>query len=198
VEALPDDLCQLVSNRIEMSKALIELEKFSLMKWNRSTKTLFIHRLIQAVVKDEMPDADSMTLRTTIINLCDQSFPRAWTNKNRTLCHICIGQIMGPLLDAEVIRTEKSANVMYRVGWFLREDGKIRESERLSLQAVEINSEILGDDHPDTLNSMNNLAETYRAQGRTDDAAGIHEQVLEKRKRILGDDPHALNDGFRK
>jgi hypothetical protein len=44
----------------------------------------------------------------------------------------------------------------------------------------------LGDDHPDTLKTMNNLAETYRAQGRTADAARIHEEVLEKSRRILG------------
>src|SRR5438552_8470502 len=95
---------------------------------------------------------------------------------------------MGTLLNVEVVRTEKSASVMYRVGWFLREDGKIRDSEWLSSQAVKINTEILGDDHPGTLATMNNLAATYRAQGRMGDAARIHEDVLEKRRWILGDD----------
>ena len=133
-----NDLRQVILNQINMDNALIELEKFSLLKWNRLTRTLLIHRLVQMVIKDEMSDADSMTLRITIINLCDQSFPQKWTNENRALCRICIDQIMGPLLDLKVIRTEKSANVMYRVGWFLRDDGKISDSERLSLQAVEI------------------------------------------------------------
>ena len=35
---------------------------------------------------------------------------------------------------------------------------------------------------------MNNLAVTYRAQGRTGEAARLQEEVLEKRRRILGDD----------
>src|SRR5271154_4435885 len=142
-EALRDDLRQLVSNQHDMSKALIELEKFSLLKWNRLTKTLLVHRLVQAVVKDEMRDSDSMTLRNTIINLCDQSFPKQWTNENRARCRICVGQVMGPLLDVNVIRTEKSANVMFRIGWFLRDDGKISDSERLLLQAVKIITKIL-------------------------------------------------------
>ena len=129
-EALQDDLRQLVSNRIDMSKALIELEKFSLLKWNRLTKTLLIHRLVQAVVKDEMSDSDSMTLRKTIIDLCDQSFPQEWINENRALCRIYVGQVMRPLLDVKVIRTEKSANIMYRVGWFLREDGEIQRQRK--------------------------------------------------------------------
>src|SRR5208282_603998 len=160
VEVLRDDLRQIVSNQIDMSKALIELEKFSLLKWDRLTKTLLIHRLVQSVVKDEMSDSDSMTLRTTIINLCDRSFPQEWTNANRELCRIYVGQLMRALLDVKVIRTEQSASIMYRVGWFLRDDGKISDSERLSLQAVEIYTEILSEDHPSTLNAMSNLALT--------------------------------------
>ena len=47
MEALRDDLRRLLSNPIDMSKALIELEKFSLLKWNRLTKTVLVHRLVQ-------------------------------------------------------------------------------------------------------------------------------------------------------
>lgn len=47
---------------------------------------------------------------------------------------------------------------------------------------------ILGNDHLDTLISMNNLAETYRAQGRIGDAARIWEEMQKRRRRILGDD----------
>src|SRR5208282_2765431 len=187
-EVLQDDLRQVVSNQIDMSKALIELEKFSLLKWNRLTKTLLIHRLVQSVVKDEMSDSDSMTLRITIINLCDRSFPQEWTNENRELCRIYVGQLMRPLLDVNVIRTEQSASIMDRVGWFLREDGKLSDSERLSLRASEISAEILGPEHPDTLRSMDNLAITYRDQGRAAEAAALQEEVLEKRRRILGDE----------
>jgi hypothetical protein len=176
-----------------MSKALIELEKFSLLKWNRLTKTLLIHRLVQSMVKDEMSDTDSMTYRITIINLCDRSFPQEWSNKNRELCRIYVGQVMRPLLDIKVIRTEQSARIMDRVGSFLREDGKFNDSERLSLRASEISAEILGPEHPDTLTTMDSLASTYWLQGRTAEAAALQELVLEKRRRIQGDDhPAAL------
>ena len=187
-EALPDELQKVVSNRIDMSKALIELETFSLIKWNRLTKTISIHRLVQMVVKDEMSDTDSLTLRTAIIDLFDQSFPQEWTNQNRQICRDYIGQVIGPLHNCDVIQTEKSAMIMFRVGWFLRDDGKFSDSERISLQAVKITIEILGDDHPNTLTTMNNLAETYRAQGKTEAAAMLHEEVLQKSRRILGDD----------
>lgn len=48
---------------------------------------------------------------------------------------------------------------------------------------------ILGDDHPGTLTTKNNLATAYLGQvGRMDDAARMLEQVLEKQRQILGDD----------
>ena len=60
--------------------------------------------------------------------------------------------------------------------------------ERVSLQAVKIRTEILSDEHPDTLATMDNLAITYLDQGRTGEAPALQEQVLEKSRRILGDE----------
>ena len=44
-----------------------------------------------------------------------------------------------------------------------------------------------GENHPDTLISMNNLALTYLDQGRLIDAARLQEKVLPKTKAILGE-----------
>ena len=47
---------------------------------------------------------------------------------------------------------------------------------------------ILGDDHPSTLISMNNLASTYKAQGKMGEAVALQEEALHKCQRILGED----------
>jgi tetratricopeptide (TPR) repeat protein len=44
---------------------------------------------------------------------------------------------------------------------------------------------ILGKEHPDTLSSMNNLAQTLKAQGDLAGARTLEEQVLEARARLL-------------
>ena len=96
-------------------------------------------------------------------------------------------------MDAGVSEAEKFTNVVDRVGWFLRDDGKAIDSERLLVRSLEKRRRILGAEHPDTLMSMNNLASTYWAQGKTAEAAALQEEVLEKRKRILGaEHPHTL------
>ena len=45
---------------------------------------------------------------------------------------------------------------------------------------------VLGAEHPETLSSMGNLANTHWDQGRTGEAAALREEVLEKRSRIPG------------
>jgi hypothetical protein len=47
---------------------------------------------------------------------------------------------------------------------------------------------VLGEDHPDTLMSMNNLAEIRRALGDFQGARELHEQTLAGYRRVLGDD----------
>jgi len=46
----------------------------------------------------------------------------------------------------------------------------------------------IADEHPDTLTSMNNLASTYRNQGRWDAAEELDMQVMETSKKKLGAD----------
>src|SRR5438552_581546 len=54
VNALDRDLQELVLDQTKIANALLELEKFSLVKWNPHVKTVSVHRLVQTVVKDEM------------------------------------------------------------------------------------------------------------------------------------------------
>lgn len=45
-----------------------------------------------------------------------------------------------------------------------------------------------GVEHPDTLTSMNNLAEALRGLGEAGSARALHEQALDARRRTLGDE----------
>ena len=47
--------------------------------------------------------------------------------------------------------------------------------------------EKLGENHPDTVGIMSNLANAYNRQGKYSDAEDLHKQCLDKRKVILGE-----------
>ena len=68
------------------------------------------------------------------------------------------------------------------------------EAEKLEVQVMEARKERLGSDHPDTLQSMANLATTYRKQARWDEGEKLDVQVMEARKEKHGSDhPYTLN-----
>jgi Tetratricopeptide repeat len=50
---------------------------------------------------------------------------------------------------------------------------------------MEMTKRLLGQEHPDTLSSMNNLASTYQNQGRWKEAEELGVQVMETTKRVL-------------
>ena len=46
---------------------------------------------------------------------------------------------------------------------------------------------LLGEEHPDVANSLNNLAGLYKSQGRYEEAEPLYIQALDMRKKLLGD-----------
>jgi tetratricopeptide (TPR) repeat protein len=91
----------------------------------------------------------------------------------------------------ELVGRDEEIETVDLTGWVARYDhvrGAYKSAENLCHLQWEIRSRILGDEHPDTLTSMNNLAETLSAQGDLTGAREKQEEVLEIRSRILGDE----------
>ena len=78
---------------------------------------------------------------------------------------------------------------VYLTGWVARYDyarGAYKAAEKLDRRSWEVTRRVLGAEHPSTLTSANNLAETLRAHGDLDGARKIQGEVLETRRRVLG------------
>ena len=75
----------------------------------------------------------------------------------------------------------KSAEALY-------DDGRWTEAEQLNVQVLETRKRVLGEEHPDTLTIMANLASTYRNQGRWKEAEELEVQVIETSSRVLGEE----------
>ena len=61
---------------------------------------------------------------------------------------------------------------------YLRRRGRYGQAADLLQRVLTIRRRMLGDDHPDTLVSMDNLAETRRDLGDLHGARELHEQTL--------------------
>jgi tetratricopeptide (TPR) repeat protein len=74
------------------------------------------------------------------------------------------------------------------LGNALRELGHFDQAEGVLQKARATREQTLGADHPDTLTSLNNLAELYRERGKYEEAEPLYQQALEARRRTLGAD----------
>jgi len=89
-----------------------------------------------------------------------------------------------PLIEARMRRT---------IGITYRELGDLDQAADHLESALAIRRQALPVEHPDTLASMNDLAELYHAQGRYNEAESLLTTTLEKRRRILGrENEHTL------
>ena len=71
--------------------------------------------------------------------------------------------------------------------WFYESLSQWEDAERCSLRAVEVSKAELGERHPDTATSLNNLAELHHSQGRYSEAEPLYEQALAICKAELGE-----------
>jgi hypothetical protein len=72
----------------------------------------------------------------------------------------------------------------------------MEEGEELQAQELEICSRVLGEEHPDTLTSMNNLAITWKQQSRDEEAIKLMSKCVQLRTRVLGADHPSIYTFF--
>jgi len=85
------------------------------------------------------------------------------------------------------------ASIRQTIGKAYFDLGVYPEAQAQLARAVELRRRVLGPDQPDTLSSMNELADAYRAQAAYSQAEPLLTKVLETRRRVLGEeDPATL------
>jgi hypothetical protein len=68
-----------------------------------------------------------------------------------------------------------------RVAQVLWEEGRWKEAEELEVKVMEARRRVLGEEHPNTITAIANLAVTYRNQGRLKEAEELEVKVLKAR-----------------
>ena len=106
---------------------------------------------------------------------------------NNPDCKIWIEQLAALMRLWQPLRTQRQnwlqtySSLASKAAWHQQ----AREGQE---ELIDLNRAWLGDEHPDTLNSMNNLAGTLWSLGDFSRARVLQEEVLEIRRRTLGDD----------
>jgi len=185
----PSLLHQASSDLFAFNLMIEELLKFSLVKHLVENHTLSIHRLIQAVQMDTMKPEVQRQWAERVVRAVNEAFPSnpkdgtIWPQCLRYLdqvqtCNTLIEQYKLPLIEA--------VDLLYRTGLYLGEQALYAIAEPLYQGALQIRKQVLGPEHPDTAQSLANLALIYRKQGKYTEAEPLHQRALMICEQVLG------------
>ncbi len=162
----------------------------SLLSRQPEEQTLSIHRLVQAVLLDEMSEAEQEQWSRRVIVALDAVFPEirpateytTWKQGERLLPHalLCLHRVGAK---------EKSlplASLAYKAAQYLRERSRYAEAEPLYQHALHIREQVLGPEHPDVATLLNYLAAIYYEQSKYPEAERLLQRVLRIREQALG------------
>jgi tetratricopeptide (TPR) repeat protein len=185
---LSDDLLEIINDQFIFHEALNSLQQLSLVSRSKNMESVIVHRLIQAVTKEELSETTHATYQSEVLALCEAIIPEESHElypKFRRLQN----QIVEPIFEAFSVRWTPESGVLFdRIGQYLMEDGKFKDSQRFLELNLDRRVSLLGEEDLDTIRSLLHLAGAYWHQGRWPEAADLEEKVLEARRRTLGDE----------
>ncbi len=183
-----------------LDETLAALRTYSLLRRHAESKTLTIHRLVQAVLKDRMDEKTQLQWAERTVYAVNQVFPdgaaaATWPRCQRLLPHVeaCVH-----LMKQWKIVSRDAWRLLKEAGTYLRERGNYMQAEVLLCQARDIRVQVVGTMHPDVAESLNNLALLYWNQGRYTEAEPLHLRAMTIQEQHLGPDhpdlAESLND----
>jgi tetratricopeptide (TPR) repeat protein len=143
-----------------------------------------VHALVARTMRFTDPDHErTAALRTAAVAVLTQALqaivdPRTHTSLRQVVPH---ARELGRHPD-----TAAEADLLSWVGRYDSERGDFRPAELADRQVLEARRRLLGPEHPATLTSMNNLAETLYGLGDATSAADLLQQALDTYQRLLG------------
>ncbi|RYP81689.1 hypothetical protein DL770_005827 [Monosporascus sp. CRB-9-2] len=183
------------SNAFEEDVAI--LRNYCLITTNKTGDVFEMHGLVQLSTRKWL-DVHEKTekFKKQYISRMARAFPtgefRNWETCRQLFPHVEKAIHYCPI-DKEFLM--KWALILHNGGWFSRDQGKYTIAEIMATKAQNAYETVLGPDHPNTLNSMGNLASTYMNQGRWKEAESLEVRVVETSSTVLGPDhPDTLNN----
>jgi hypothetical protein len=165
------------------------LRGYSLVSMETTRDILAMHSLVQACTRawiSAVDDAERWrrVFLQSMSRHCPSGEFETWPTCQLLFPHI------EPILDEKPPDEDRQnwTRLLTNCAWYMLTTGNYTAAETLGRKAVETRTEVLGEEHPDTLTSMGNLASTFRNQGRWKEAEELEVGVMETTKRVLGEE----------
>ncbi len=146
--------------------ALAALRNASLITRHPETRTITVHRLVQAVLQDQMEPTEATLWSLRAVRVVNATFPAVefatWAQCERCLAHAlaCIS-----LLEPANGSFAEAGELCYKAGLYLMIRGRYEEAKPLLRQSINLGEQYYGPEHPSLIPRLLEWAELcYRRE----------------------------------
>jgi tetratricopeptide (TPR) repeat protein len=184
-----------------LNQAIETLRAYSLLRREASSGTaplLSVHRLVQAVLKDQMDDqSNRQQWAERAVHTVNAALPPVddgnWPTWERVLAHALVGS---ELIGQQNLRFADAVHLLQQTGWYLATRTRYYEAKPLLERALSITKQEQGSEHleatGDTTTLLRNLGQVSWKVGKNAQAEAYLQEGLTLARQI--GDPERISD----
>ena len=182
-------LAEVESDPLKLDNIIELLLRYSLIRRTSEVKSLSIHRLVQAVLKDGMDKDTKRLWAERAIRAVNLAFPnvevQTWEECQRCLPHVLV---CATYIEDYGLAFPEAARLFNEAAAYLIARGRYEQAESMLLKALGVRQQVLEADHPDTAHTLNDLGALYFDQANYKEAEPLLQEALTIRHQVLGEE----------
>lgn len=195
-DSIPEDIFmvdsdgwnQSTQDTLLLNDAIEELRRFSLIQRASDTKTLRIHRLVQAVLQGAMDETTRRQWAERAVRATNAVFPRTievetWPQVIRYLPQ---AQACSLLIQEQTFTFPEAASLLVRTAQYIDAHALYEQAAQVLLQALHIQEQASEPEQLDIAVTLNSLAGIRRKQGKYEQAEPLYQRALDISEHALG------------
>lgn len=176
----------IVSDPIKLNAALRTLLAYSLIQREAKSQLLYVHQLVQIVLKDMMSTQEQQMWAERAVCAVNTAFPEinakeGWQQSTRILPHalVCL-----TLQEQWSMTFSEAVHLLSQTGNALWVRGQYQQAEAVQKRALKLQKTLFGPVHPDIARSLTFLANVYADQGNYKQVDLLYQQALDLYERM--------------
>jgi len=186
-KAVAPRLGRILADPILLATALSELRRFALARIEPTTRTIQVHRLVQALLRDDLPKEDQAEIRHEVHVLLAGSAPNdpdesaRWRRFEELVAHVTPSGL-------EECTDPAARRFALNLTRYLYASGNYQSARSFLESFVKRWTEVSGARHPDVLVAYKHLGNVLRGLGQYSAAYETDHRTLDDMREVLGHD----------
>jgi tetratricopeptide (TPR) repeat protein len=184
---VPAELADALQKPVSLARAIREIKRYSLARVDHRNDTIQLHRIVQAVVQDQMSPAEQARMRHIAHLLLLNTDPKLpgrpehWPVYSNLLPHVRVSRAVD--CDDTAVRLLVINQAVFLNAW-----GDYQGSYEVAEEARQLWHDKFGEAHLDTLSAARRVGVALRALGNYAEARELDERTFTLLRETVGED----------